>query len=214
MTGRFAGGNKASGLNCDGGIINSGEQCENKCRRLFGSRLSLPDHVPWSILSERITPGVRIGDKNGSPFLTIVHQTVLDFRPNQSQQMQIESTDLENTTVVDDVEIIDMVLRRRKLFQQTDTFAGYPGGVDGDVECVGLAEEEREHRKDPFRMFLGRFRVRGLSTHVSDEEVTVWNPPAYTTTELVSQVLWERGYQDSRSLIFISSEIGRFARVQ
>jgi len=61
---------------------------------------------------------------------------------------------------IHDVKIIDMVLCGAELFQDTDVFAGSPGGVDGDVECVGFAEEKGEFREDGFRVFLdGRFQM-------------------------------------------------------
>src|SRR5579871_4791076 len=84
------------------------------------------------------------GDR--SPSFAIIKQFMHDDGAAQSQQSQLETADFKETTVVfvHDEEIFHSILAGTELFQDTDVFAGPPGGVDGDVELHLIVEEEKE----------------------------------------------------------------------
>jgi hypothetical protein len=174
---------------------------ENPCLRTIKSGQSRLDQL--SHLQDG-SPHGTLSPSNRRPSLPIIKQLVHDNCSTQTQQTQLESPYLEETTIVfvHNVKIIDVILRGTKLFQYTDIFTGSPGGVDGDVKGVGFVEEEGEFREDGFGMFLdGRFQMvvrvgsSELSAHVAGDEGTVLNDVfECSTTALTSRILWDGSY--------------------
>lgn len=90
------------------------------------------------------------GDRG--PSLAVVEQLVHDHGTTQTQKTELHTTKLEEhgPSLVDDVQVVDLVLARPELLQHPDILAGSPNRIHRDVKLDVAGEQEGEFGEGQF----------------------------------------------------------------
>jgi hypothetical protein len=93
---------------------------------------------------EQGSPHGALSASNGSPPLAVVEELVHDHCTAKTQKTELHSANIQQARVgfVDDVKVVDLVLSGAQLLQDLDILTGSPHRVHGDVEGVGIVQEE------------------------------------------------------------------------